>query len=74
MEKSIYVLGKPTYKMGVQWEVLGIFDSFEKAFAAHTNNNQFIGIAEINKTLPNKFQPWPNCKFIYEHTVAGCVG
>lgn len=47
----------------VQWSVLGIFDSEDKARAACTEPHHFIGPQELNSVEPLGAQDWRGCYY-----------
>lgn len=45
------------------WEVLGIFDSEDKADAACKTTNEWIAPVEINALAPDEPTPFPSARF-----------
>jgi hypothetical protein len=62
--------GKEKTESGVVWELLGVFDSEEKAVAACTMPNHFVGPAELNQRLPDESSTWPGCYYPLAESVS----
>lgn len=53
------------------WELMGVFDTKEKAVAICRHPNVFIGEVELNKDLGDQTMQWPNCWYPHGHTDLG---
>ena len=47
----------------VAWELVGVFDSEEKAVAACLDNHCFVGPITLNEITPKERISWPGCYY-----------
>ena len=45
------------------WELVGVFETEEKAVAACLTGMYFVGPAELNKAFPDERVPWPGAYY-----------
>lgn len=58
----LWIVGKWRHE-GEAWEFFGVFSSEEKALAACTSRDMFIGPAELDVALAEAPEPWPGCYY-----------
>lgn len=65
--RIVYVVGR-VHVDGMQgepaaWQVLGVFDDHDRAVAACSTSDDFVGPIQLNRRLPDDVVPWPNAVY-----------
>lgn len=58
---DVWVSGRVAYSE--MWEVLGIYDSEQKAVSRCTKKNDFVAPAKLNEDMPEETEEWPGCYY-----------
>jgi hypothetical protein len=59
---TVWIVGRWTSDTK-PWEVMGVYDSEEKAVAACKDCRYFVGPEELNVPAPDEPTPWPGCYY-----------
>lgn len=63
MTMKLWIVGMITSEDGKAWEFVGVFSSEEKAVAACTKYNFFVGPAELDERFPDDSNLWPGAYY-----------
>jgi len=66
--KVMWLAGQHIREDGLDWEVMGLFETEQLAFDACINWRQFIGPLEVNKRLPDEAIKWDGAYYPIERT------
>lgn len=61
MNTELWLVGK--YTTFEPWELIGVFDSEEKAVNACVKDNYFVGPVTLNVAFPDEPVEWPGCYY-----------